>query len=95
MIIGYSLSLKLQNYFITEGAKVFSHDPFVESSTLTKTLKNAEILVIATNHSDFSKLKLKEIKKIVSKDCVVCDIWNIFNTGKIIFRLKDIHDAKK
>ncbi len=91
----YSLSLKLENYLITEGAKVFSHDPFVKSSPLDETLKNADILVIATNHDNFSKLKLKDIKKVASKDCVVCDIWNIFNTGKIMFNLKDISADKQ
>lgn len=91
----YSLSLKLEHYLITEGAKVFSHDPFVKSSPLDETLKNADILVIATNHDNFFKLKLKDIKKVASKDCVVCDIWNIFNTGKIMFNLKDISADKQ
>lgn len=87
----YSLSLKLQNYLFTEGAKVFSHDPFIKSSsTLNEALRGADILVIATNHNSFSKLKLKDIAKLVSKNCVVCDIWNVFDTGKIIFKIKDI-----
>lgn len=83
----YSLSLKLQNYLMTEGAKVLSHDPFVQSSSLTETLRGANVIIIATNHDKFNKLKLSSIKKMVAKNCVVCDIWNVFGTGKIIFSL--------
>lgn len=83
----YSLSLKLQNYLMTEGAKVLSHDPFVQSASLKETLKDANVIIIATNHDEFNKLKLSSIKKVVAKNCVVCDIWNVFGTGKIIFSL--------
>ncbi len=88
--VRYSLSLKLQNYLITEGAKVFAHDPFLQSKPLDESLKGAKAVIIATNHNSFSKLKLKNMKKVVSKNCIVCDIWNVFNTGKIIFNIKDI-----
>lgn len=83
----YSLSLKLQNYLVTEGAKVFTHDPFIESSSLKESLKGADILIIATNHDAFKSLKIENLKKIVSKNCVICDIWNMLGTGKIIFSL--------
>lgn len=83
----YSLSLKLQNYLVTEGAKVFTHDPFIESSSLNESLKGADILIIATNHDAFKSLKIENIRKIVSKNCVICDIWNMLGTGKIIFSL--------
>ncbi len=83
----YSLSLKLQNYLITEGAKVLAHDPFIKSSTLEETLKGADLVIVGTNHNQFSKLKLASIRKVVNKNCLVCDIWNIFGTGKIIFYL--------
>jgi len=86
----YSLSLKLQNYLLTEGAKVVAHDPFIKSNSLDESLKNADVVIIATNHDNFSKITLKKLKKLVDKDCLVCDIWNIFGTGKIIFHIKDI-----
>lgn len=83
----YSLSLKLQNYLLTGGAKVFSHDPYVESQSLEECLKGADLVIVATNHSAFSKIGIKDLKKMVNKNCLVCDIWNIFKTGKIIFPL--------
>lgn len=83
----YSLSAKLQNYLLTEGAKVFSHDPYVESQPLRDCLKGADLVVVATNHSVFSKIGIKALKRMVNQNCLVCDIWNIFKTGKIIFPL--------
>ncbi len=85
----YSLSLKLQNYLMNEGAKVFSHDPFIKSLPIKKVLKNADVIIIATNHDKFSKLKLNNLKKAANKNCIVCDIWNIFKVGKVIFSLND------
>lgn len=90
----YSLSLKLQNYLLTEGAKVFSHDPYVESQSLEDCLKGADLVVVATNHSAFSKINIKSLKKMANRNCLVCDIWNIFGTGKIVFRLGDIGDKR-
>lgn len=81
----YSLSLKLQSYLLTEGAKVYPHDPFVKSYSMQETLQNADVVIIAINHDAFKKLKLGYIKRLVSKDCLICDIWNILGTGKIIF----------
>lgn len=83
--VRYSLSLKLQNYLITEGAQVFSHDPFVKSLPLQECLKDASLVLVAVNHTAYSKLKFKDIKRLISKNCLICDIWNIFGTGKIVF----------
>lgn len=90
----YSLSLKMQNYLITEGAKVFSHDPFIKSVSLQDSLKDADVLIIATNHDVFKKLKIKTLKKVVKKNCIICDIWNVFETGKVIFSLDDKTSAR-
>lgn len=83
----YSLSLKLQNYLTTESARLMTHDPFIWSSTLEDTLKDADLIIIATNHDKFMQIKLNDIKKLAKKSCLICDIWNIFGTGKIIFSL--------
>lgn len=83
----YSLSLKLQNYLLTEGATVVSHDPFIKSSSLDEAIKDADVIIVSINHDKFNKLKLNDIRKVANKNCTVCDIWNIFKTGKIIFPL--------
>lgn len=84
-----SLVPKIQRYFLSEGAKVMASDPYIASDPLEKTLKNADILVIGTNHSEYEKIDLKKLKGVINKDCVICDVWNMFKTGKIIFKYSD------
>lgn len=88
----YSLSIKLQNYLLAEGAQVFAHDPLIQSQPLDVCLKSADIVIVAMNHDDYLKIKLSRIKKLVSKDCLICDIWNIVGTGKIVFYPKTIQN---
>lgn len=92
--IRFSLSPKLQRYLLAEGAKVFIHDPFIDSQPLKETLKDANVLVIGVNHDVFKKLTLEYLKYLVSRNCLICDIWNILGTGKIIFYLKDLKDKR-
>lgn len=83
----YSLSLKLQNYLLSEGSTVVSYDPFIKSSSLDEAIKGADVIIVAINHDKFNKLKLNGLRKVANKNCIVCDIWNIFKTGKIVFPL--------
>lgn len=85
----FSLVPKLQKYFLAEGANVYVSDPLIRSDDLESTLKDAEILIIGTNHDVYKNLNLRSLQKTVSKDCLVCDIWNLFKTGKIIFKIED------
>lgn len=93
--IRYSLSPKLQRYFLAEGAKVSVHDPLIDSEPLEDALKGAEILIMGINHDEFSKINLEYLHNLVSPECLIADIWNIFGTGKIVFYLKDFLDVKK
>ncbi len=88
----YSLSPKLQRYLQAEGAEVATHDPYVDSQPLSEALESANILVLGIDHDSFKKLDVDEILSKVSPDCLVCDIWNIFGTGKIIYRAQDLKD---
>lgn len=91
----YSLSPKLQRYFLAEGAKVSVHDPLIDSEPLEDALKGAEILIMGINHDAFGKINLEYLHSLVSPECLIADIWNIFETGKIVFYLKDFLDVKK
>lgn len=82
-----SLSLKLQDYFTKEGAEVFPHDPYIDSFSLEKALHGADVVIIAMNHSPFKKLTLDTIRKVTNKNCIICDIWNILGSNKIVFSL--------
>lgn len=80
-----SLTPKMKRHFLAEGATVSVHDPFIDSSPLEETLKDADILVITMNHNQFRELDPEFIKNLVKKNCLACDVWDIFGTGKIIF----------
>lgn len=93
--VRFSLSPKLQRYFEAEGAKVFAYDPYIDSHTLEETIQDAEVLIIGINHDIFSSLSFEYLKKFIREDCLIFDIWNIFNTGKILFYLKEHIAIKK
>lgn len=91
-----SLSFKAKNAFLREGAKVELHDPFITShkswkieKNVYESLKNADVIFIATNHKIYKRLQLKRIKKIVNKNCIVGDVWNVLGTGKIVYKIND------
>ncbi len=86
----YSLSPKLQRYFLAEGAQVSIHDPLIDSEPLENTLKGAEILIMGINHDEFRKITFNYLENSLAEDCLIVDIWNMFGTGKIVFYLKDI-----
>ena len=94
-----SLAFKVKKALERERAKVFLHDPFVapHQENLDEKLKNADLVFVATNHDFYKKMDISSLKKIVSKNCVICDVWNIFKTNKIIFTIKSLenHASKK
>lgn len=94
-----SLAFKVKKAFERERSKVFLHDPYVPGyqNNLDEVLKDADVIFLATNHNFYKKLDIAKVRKLVSKNCVVCDVWNIFKTNKIIFTIKSLenHLAKK
>lgn len=87
-----SLAFKVKKALERERAIVFLHDPYVPGyqTNLDEVLKDADLVFLATNHNYYKKMDIALIKKIVSKNCVVCDVWNIFKTNKIIFTIKSL-----
>jgi UDP-N-acetyl-D-mannosaminuronic acid dehydrogenase len=95
--IRQSLSFKVKKSFIHKGADVTMHDPFVQSTDkyiieqdLHKTLKGADVVFVATNHEAYTQLHSDTLKKLIKKDAVICDIWNVFGIDKILFSAKDL-----
>lgn len=91
-----SLAFKVNKALERERAKVFLHDPYIPEykTDLNKILKNADFVFIATNHSLYRKFSIQEVKKLVSKSCVICDVWNVFKTNKIVFTIRSIKSKK-
>lgn len=87
-----SLAFKVKKALERERAKVFLHDPYVPGyqSNLDEILKDADLIFLATNHNYYKKLDIAKVKKLVSKNCVICDVWNVFKTNKIIFTIKSL-----
>jgi len=87
-----SLSFKIKKALEREQAIVECHDPFVKEfnkKNVEETIKGAELLVIGMNHSEYKKLSFGKIKELVKKNCLVCDIWNIFGKNKIIYSISE------
>lgn len=83
-----SLSFKVKKALEREGAKVVMHDPLITKykSDLDDVLHNANLVFIATKHDYYLKnLSRERIKNKASKNCLICDVWNIFSTNKIVF----------
>jgi len=92
-----SLSFKTKKALEREGARVYLHDPLINSyrGQLEEILKDASLVFIATKHDwYFKNLNFNLLKKLVKKNCLICDIWNIFGTNKIIFTLSSLVNSQ-
>lgn len=93
-----SLSFKARKAFLKERAKVVLHDPFVKDypyqeieKDVYKAVKDADVIFIATNHSEYKKLDIKKLKSLVSKKCIISDVWNVLGTDKIVFTINQLY----
>ena len=89
-----SLAFKVKKALERERAKVHLHDPYVApyQNNLDETLKDADLIFLATNHAAYQKLDIAKVKKLVSANCVICDVWNVFKTNRIIFTIKSLEN---
>ena len=72
-----SPSVKLVELLKAAGAIIKIYDPFIkDTSALNEVLESSEIIIIATNHSEFKDIK-KEIQN--SKPKIIYDVWNLYN----------------
>ncbi len=80
-----SLSYKIEKIFKREMAQVKTHDIYRDGENFEEIIKDADFLVIATAHDEYKK-SLDFYKKLIKKDCVIIDIWNVFKMGSAVFR---------
>jgi UDP-N-acetyl-D-mannosaminuronic acid dehydrogenase len=81
-----SLAHKLIRLAERELADVAVHDPHVSTPTLSleEAVSGAEVVVIATNHSDFRAAGvLATIAASAAPDCLVVDPWNCWGAGQV------------
>lgn len=92
-----SLSFKVRKALLRERANVFLHDPFVKNyvnqeieKDVYEAVLDADLVFIAVNHKQYKDLDLKKIKSLVNKNCIICDVWNVFRTDKIVFTVNHL-----
>ena len=81
-----SLSFKLIRLLERELADVVVHDPVVASvnAPLEDAVRDADAVVVATNHSAFSQpATLAAIAALSKPDCVVVDPWNALGAAQV------------
>lgn len=64
------------------GAHVVVHDPYLCETPLDEALRDANGVVLATNHSIYYKLDLARVAELVDPDCVLIDAWGVFDPGE-------------
>lgn len=94
-----SLSFKVRKALLRERADLILHDPYIKEYTygpieqdVYKAIEDADLIFIATNHKEYRKLDIKKVKQLAKKNCLVCDVWNVFGTDKILFKLNKMND---
>jgi len=85
-----SLSYKLRKQLLAEGAEVHVHDPFIASEPLEDVLRDADFIFIGMDHDAFRALTPEALRARVRPDALVCDIWNLLGTGRVLFLLNDL-----
>lgn len=92
-----SLSFKVRKALLRERANVVLHDPYVKQyakqeieKNIYDALEGADVIFIASKHKQYEKLNIAKVKKIVKKNCIVCDVWNVLKTGKIVYKINYI-----
>src|SRR5690349_21244929 len=88
-----SLSHKLIRLLERELADVAVHDPIVATPTgsLEEAIGDADVVVVATNHSAFSKPEtLAAIAAGSRADCIVVDPWDALGGGQVFAYANEI-----
>ena len=89
-----SLAFKVVRFLERELADITTHDPHVTdptSQSLEDAVRDADAIVIATNHSAFEEPRaVKAIRELASPDCLVADPWNVFGQGEVFTGLAEM-----
>jgi UDP-N-acetyl-D-mannosaminuronic acid dehydrogenase len=84
-----SLAFKLKKLLLAYGAEVALHDPLLPSVPRDEALRDADVVILAMNHSAFEALTMDVLRSLVRRDAVICDIWNLLGTGRVVFSMAD------
>jgi UDP-N-acetyl-D-mannosaminuronic acid dehydrogenase len=88
-----SLSPKLVRLLERELALVSVCDPYSESVTLplADAVRDAEVIVVATNHSDFETAESRrQMSELSATGCMLVDPWNALGAGGVFSSVSSI-----
>jgi UDP-N-acetyl-D-mannosaminuronate dehydrogenase len=85
-----SLSFKFKKILQAEGCEVVLHDPMIAPGDLGDVLRGADVVVVATNHDAYRDLGRHAFAALLHPGAVVCDIWNLYGDGQIVYRAGDL-----
>jgi UDP-N-acetyl-D-mannosaminuronic acid dehydrogenase len=78
-----SLSAKLIRLLERELAHVARHDPFVQSDPENQALRDAQAVVVATNHSAYD-----DVLRRLPQGVLLVDPWNATSVGEVFSRVR-------
>ncbi len=90
-----SLSHKLIRLLERELADVAVCDPHAATPTqpLADAVQDAEVVIVATNHSDFEGAACRqEITTRAADECLLVDPWNLFETSQVFLFTAELPD---
>lgn len=77
----HSPALRIQEILRREGAEVTCHDPYHDTLSLEDAVRDADAVVLATNHTAFRDLQPSDLLAFAKPDCVFVDCWGQWRTS--------------
>ncbi|HSJ35608.1 MAG TPA: nucleotide sugar dehydrogenase [Acidimicrobiia bacterium] len=74
-----SPSLRVIEALERRQAEVRVHDPYLREETLDEVLRDAEAVVLATNHAQYGDIDPQYLADLVAEGCVVAECWAMFD----------------
>ena len=78
-----SPAIRLAELLRGEGASVTVTDPFHETPDLTSAVRDADVIVLATNHDAFRELSFLEALKDSDPRPILVDCWGVWNEERV------------
>jgi UDP-N-acetyl-D-mannosaminuronic acid dehydrogenase len=87
-----SLSHKLIRMLERELADVAVHDPVVATPTsgFEEAVNGADVVIVATNHSEYSTPEALRTLAEVAPDCLLVDPWNALGTSQVFTYVAEV-----
>jgi UDP-N-acetyl-D-mannosaminuronic acid dehydrogenase len=74
-----SPSLRVIEALERRRAEVRVHDPYLREESLEEVLRDAEAVVLATNHAQYGDIDPGHLAGLVGEGCVVAECWAMFD----------------